>query len=547
MEREAVVEFIQDYRPGMEVPVSFYEGVGELPESDPIRSTLLRFDKKDRNGQRDRCMDELQGLLNCRRSDRVKQAQELADLGNERIAAQDFENAMSLCKAAIDFDCNCVDGLRGVASLLAQGHRWVEASVLLKRVLALRPDDAKAWANLGLYDLQLQDFAGAERAINKARELGGENIATHHNMGLLRFSQNRAEEAVKELTEALVLYNKAGRSDLVARSDLSMAVLKTGKLHEGLKLNEVRWESLKKFPSWDCGLPRWQGEDLSGKTLLLHAEQGYGDSLQFIRFVPKIKQWAFRDAKRRAPSRYPRVIFVAPPALVRLLKGQCACDDVIDMSDLGAMVNAARQSDYHSPLLSAVCLIGEEFDGQPEKAKPYLRPCDRPTGRRAKFSPDVFKVGLVYAASSGLSRSRERSVSLQELLVLAEVPGVQLYSLQVGEFQEELIKSGAQHFVIDLAPRIKDFADTAELCSHLDLVISVDTGPLHAAAAIGTPTWLLQPLTLCWRWCRGAKLWYGCMEEYFQTQPGTWQTPIALMKRDLEKLVAARNGGAKLS
>jgi tetratricopeptide (TPR) repeat protein len=471
--------------------------------------------------------------------DPVKKAAELAALGRERMGAGDYGNAASLLIAALDTDPDCYAALLNLGCVEAKYDRWAAAAALARRACAIKPDEVGSLTNYGLYLIQLQRFDEADEVLTRAVERAPDDLAARHNLGLLRYNQNRPDEAISELRRAIVAYDRAGKNCTGARSDLSMATMKSGRLHEGLGLNEVRWEGMiSKLPAWECGLPLWEGDMHPGQTLLLHSEQGYGDALQFVRFAQEIKE----------AGCFEKTIFAAPGATVRLLRGddyenlggQCGCDEVVDMLNFGEMVKASRTADCHAPLLSAVYRIGAEFSGQPASAEPYLRPVSSPAGRRTTVVGAGFRVGLVWAASPGHRRSRERSVPVDQLVELATVPGVHLYSLQVGPYQEDLQRAGVSDIVTDLAPQIEDFGDTVALAKQLDLVVTVDTGPLHAVAAAGVSTWLVQPFCPCWRWALGAKLWYGCVDEYHQEKPGSWSRPIREMTRDLHKLVQER-------
>ena len=446
------------------------------------------------------------------------------------MTSGDDANATAMLVAALDEDADYFDALLNLSALSGRKSDWVVASTYARRAIAVRPDSAEAWTNLGMHLLHMQRFDESELALTRALSLAPDHYAAHHNMGLLRYHQNKAEAAVDYLRCAIKLRDASGASSVGARSDLSLAVMKSGRLNEGMRLNEVRWDPsmLSKFPVWECGLPKWEGEPLDGKTLFLHSEQGFGDAVQFIRFVPELK-------KRGA-----RVVFAVPGPLVRLLSGQCECDEVVPLESFGALARAARDADFHAPLLSAVCQIGVEFSNLPERSPPYLRPVSSssPAGRRPKSVRGAgFRVGVVWAASPGYERSRERSVPIEDVLGLAEVPGVRLYSLQVGPYRDDPKKARAENLIVDLVGQIEDFADTVELARQLDLVVCVDTGPFHAVAASGVRSWLVQPACTCWRWAPGVKPWYGCAEEFFQKRPGSWAEPIADMKRALAELI----------
>ncbi len=457
----------------------------------------------------------------------TEESQRLASIGQERLVAKDYVNAATMLNAALDSDPSSWYAAINLATACGQQSLWGAALAMAKRAADIRPDDPVAWTNMGLYLTQLQRYDEADEALTKAVAMDPRHLGGRHNLGILRYHQNRADEAVVELREAVALYESAGKPTVNARSDLSHAVMKSGRLHDGLVINEVRWDGmLAKLPAWECGAPRWRGEDLRDKTILVHSEQGYGDAVQFARFLPRLKELGAR------------VIFAVPKPLARLLSDQCGCDEVVDQADVGALVRSGRAADFHSPLLSVVKEIGVEFEDLSENSSPYLRPAPSPAGRR---TPSVrgngFRIGLVWSASPGYQRSRERSVPVDELALLGQVPGTRLYSLQVGPYREDLARTGVGNVVTDLADQIEDFADTVDLARQLDLVVSVDTGPMHAVAAAGVRTWMIQPVSTCWRWARGIEPWYGCAKEYFQRRAGSWQEPIDGMVEDLKRIV----------
>lgn len=473
------------------------------------------------------------------KTDRAR-AMEYHALGHERMRAGDYGNAENLLSAALDADPDCPDAVLDFGVIAGQHGNHAVQIACMRRVIALggnnRSHLAAAWSNLGNHLNQILELEAAEEALTTSLEIEPDHFSVHHNIGLVYYNQGRAEEAVEHLRRAIELQELAGLSSIGARSDLSMALMKSGRLHEGLVLNECRWEGqlLEKLPAWQCGLPMWGGESLSDKTIFIHAEQGFGDSLQWCRYLPELKVTHGAE----------RVIFAVPKNLITFFQGQdnLLVDDVFDMHNIGDLVRASREADYHVPLLSVVKEIGVDFEGLPEKAAPYLRPVTSPIGRRTP--PTVvgsgLRVGLIWEARPNDARGRQKSVGLEDMLVLAEVPGVRLYSLQVGQYRNDIHRLGATRLVADLGEQIDDFASTSEIMAQLDLIVSVDTGPMHLAAAMGLPTWLLQPLSRCWRWCYGAKVWYGCVDEYFQKRAHSWSAPISQMKKDLTRLAMER-------
>lgn len=472
-----------------------------------------------------------------------EQAKQYAELAFMRMSNNDIGNAESLLKAALDIDPMCFEAAFTLGALSGMSKYWLPALVSARAAAALRPDDPRVYLNLGLYLNQIQHFSEASSMFEKARQLiagkdGSEASDTNwlvyqHNIGLLRYNQNRSDDAIRHLTEAVKLYKKCGKPAAAVKSDLSLAILKSGKLHEGLIANEIRWDGvIAKSAMWDCKLPLWDGQNLEGKTLLLHHEQGYGDTIQFMRYIPQLK----------ADTKVAGVMLAVPTPFMRLVKGQCGVDEVVDMLHVGPIVSASLTADYHCPLLSMVRQIGVEFPSMTRKAAPYLRVAASPSDsigatRRSPKLPagSACKVGIVWAARPGLGAAR--SVPLEEMVRLAEVPGVKLYSLQFGEAREDIETFHLSPLVEDLVSNADDFADLAQQMTAMDLIVSVDTAAAHLAGALGRPTWLLQPVTQCWRWACRAKPWYGSMTEYFQMSDLKWSNPIGFMKADLRRVV----------
>lgn len=450
-----------------------------------------------------------------------------AALGRGCLEEGDDDNAESLFKSAIDEDPTCFEATLNLGVLAGRRGNWRSALALAERAARLRPGDPSAWSNVATNLMNLQRYDEALAAVERASELDLNHISVPHNMGLIYYNLGRPVLAEECLRRAVERYEAAGLPTAWARSDLSMAVLKQGRLKDGLELNEVRWEGLlTKLTPWELGLKRWDGEPLRDRSILVHSEQGYGDAIQFVRFLPHLVATGAR------------VTFAAPTALVTLLRDQVGqCYEVVDIWSVGDLVRAGRASDWHSPLVSVVRALGVEYEDL-SAPLPYLSPVVNHVRGRPPLAVRGagFKVGLVWAASAGYQRSRERSLPLGDLVSsLGSVPGVKLYALQHGAGREQV--AAVAEVVTDLGGLINDFADTSVLMSQMDLVITVDSGPAHLAGALGVKTWLLQSLVPCWRWARGARAWYSGVDEYFQEQAGSWDEPLAQVKSDLEEII----------
>jgi len=253
--------------------------------------------------------------------------------------------------------------------------------------------------------------------------------------------------------------------------------------------------------------PLWRGEAGDGRVLLIHAEQGFGDSIQFCRYAPLVvaRGW--------------RVVMEVPGALVRLF---AALPDVTCV----AAGEALPDYDAQVPMLSLPLAFGTLVESIPA-AVPYLQvPAGEVARWGAMLPPAPRRAGLVWAGNPrAFSRvlaevDQRRSIAPSLLAPLLEVPGWQFVSLQ---------KEGAAWPLVDVMDQVADFADTAALIMSLDLVISVDTAVAHLAAALGKPVWLLNRYDACWRWLRGREdsPWYPTMRLFNQTAAGDWEGVIA--------------------
>ena len=392
-------------------------------------------------------------------------------LGSALLDHGDTAQAMLHCLNAFRLAPNPAHATTLSCVLIALGH-YNEALTLADHALGLRPGSFEALVN---------------RAI--ALE------------GLGRF-----EDAVRAGQDAVA----ASPGNAVARHNLAVTLLSLGRLTPET-WDHYEWRLLLKAkPAWLGDVTRWEGEDIAGRTILLHAEQGLGDTLQFVRYAPLVA------------ARAGRVILAVQPPLARLLRELPGVDHVV------AAGGVLPRFDVVCSLMSLPRLLGTTLDSIPP-ALPYAdeyAPWD-------DAAAPALRVGLVWAGSSTFSDNRQRSLPPAALMDLAGLPGVQFYSLQRHEPGGTALpeKLGA----IDLMNGVQDFADTAARVAGLDLVIAVDTAVAHLAATMGKPVWLLSRWRGCWRWLldRADSPWYPSLRILRQERPNNWAGVIAEVRRDL--------------
>ena len=445
----------------------------------------------------------------------------------DRQRAGDRDNAKALYLGALGLSVDAGEAYQGLVGL-ALGSLSYEAAIALgRRAVSLRPDDGLAWTTLGNALWRAQRFSEAEPALMNGVKLRPDHCGPHHNLGLLYYGTGRGQLAASCFARALEFQPES----VGLRGDLAQAILKTGNLTLGLDMLEVRWEGLlTKNPIWDAGLPQWRGEALApGGTLLLHHEQGLGDTLQFVRFVSAIKALAGN----------PRIVFACPPPLHRLLAGQCGIDEVIDNNGTRDIVRAARVAAFHCPLLSAVAQLRPAYETLPAPA-PYLKEpfaVDRPL----KAGGARMGIGVCWGASQTPERGKQKSVPVGELVTIGELPGVRLWSLQFGPHADDLAATGADFLINSVPGGLGDFAETASIINTLDLVVTIDTATAHLAGALGKRCFMLNPINPCWRWVHGAAPWYRDMEVFDQVAPDNWRAPIAAVKARIGGMLGARS------
>lgn len=291
---------------------------------------------------------------------------------------------------------------------------------------------------------------------------------------------------------------------------IAICKLAMGRLREGLyEFEVVNHKPVRKAIS-DSKILRWKGEDLTGKTIILAHEQGFGDTLQFIRFAPQLK------------AKCAKLIFSGPPVLNDLLKDQFEFDAVIDEQ-------GPFKGDFVTSPLAMTALLGIEYGAFSNG--PYMRSEAMKLSDRGKL-----KVGLSWRGSPGYANDSLRSASLEALCPMLDVPGVAFYSLQVNPGPQEITNLGLDGFIGDLGSLIKTWSDTAKAVAAMDVIVTTDTANGHLAGALGKPVLMLLGKAPCWRWGQGAKHWYANTKAYSQARTDDWTDQVLAVRAELERM-----------
>jgi tetratricopeptide (TPR) repeat protein len=403
--------------------------------------------------------------------------------------------------------------------LAIQGH-YPQAADLLQRLVQLDPGHVKAWSRLGSVLALLGRGGEAVACLEKAFQLDPGSPDARCAQGEAHWHHGDAEAALGWFDKALAV-DPAHRS---ARLNRSLVLLSLGKLREGFHAMESRWDCAEARPArrrWMA--PQWLGEDLTqGTTILLHAEQGFGDSLQFVRYAPLV-------AERGA-----RVVLRVPGPLRALMESVAGVAQVASDSD------PLPAHDVQCPLLSLPLAFGTEMPTIPAQI-PYLKAdiariaqWDVRLGPRRKP-----RIGLAWAGRQVPPLNHARDLALHRLQPLLE------FDADYVSLQQEI--PAADLALLAMLPiarhgeSMRDFADSAALVENLDLVIAVDTAVVHLAGALGRPVWLLDRFAPCWRWLRerSDSPWYPSLRLFRQPVAGDWGAVIEEVRTALSYFVSS--------
>jgi Flp pilus assembly protein TadD len=435
-----------------------------------------------------------------------------ANLGLAILKDGRAEEAVLCERQALRLDPDNIDALNNLGIAMHAINALSEAENHFRGVLRLEPDHANATLNLGVIRQSLGHLKEAELLYRRARALGVDPARVGNNMALALAELGRLEEAETACRAAL----DANPVYPEASVNLGMILLMRGKLAEAWPYYEARW----KVPPL-AGQPqlpdatRWTGaEPIEGKTILLLAEQGFGDAIQFCRYAPMVAKLGGK------------VILAVPNVLSRLMGSLRGVDRVASQDDI------LPAFDLHCPLMSLPMAFGTTEATIPWQV-PYLEAEAEAAELWAAIVPpagdqEKLRIGLVWAGARrpdqphAAAIDQRRSMKLSDMAALAELTDCVFVSLQLGLPAKQI--ASAPFPLLDFTDRLTDFAETAALIEALDLVITVDTAVAHVAGALGKPVWLLSRFDACWRWMRDRddSPWYPTMRLFRQTSPGDW-------------------------
>ena len=420
------------------------------------------------------------------------------------------EDALAAADMAISRDPALEEAHATRATLLMGMRRPADALVSLDRLIALRPDHVAAVLHAVAQLLCLARPRAALARIDAELAVRPNDARGHVARAQVSRALNRVDEALESCDRAIELQDDHAHAWFMK----GLLLLASGRYAEGWPLYEWRWltpdfaDRQPRFPQ-----PLWDGSPLGGRSLLVHAEQGVGDTIQLFRFLA-------------VPRRDARVVLCVPPPLARLLAAQPDAPTVI------AYDGVLPPTDLYCMMGSLPWLLGVELANLP--TAPYLRV--ESAGAEPWPQPAV---GIVWAGNPAHHNDANRSMPLRTMLEML-VPGVTIVSLQrdVPDADRDTLASAGH--VVDRGRHLRDFMDTAVAMRDIDVIISVDTAPAHLAGALGRPVWVLLPFAADWRWMldREDSPWYPSARLFRQDRPGDWSGVAARVRQALTAMVA---------
>jgi Flp pilus assembly protein TadD len=439
------------------------------------------------------------------------------------MALKRYEEAIGAYRAAtaLAADPGPADMLNNMGVALERLERREEAVSMIRAASLIRPDSPAIQDNLGNALLGTARAEEAEACHRRALAMGAKGAETWSNLGNSLHRQGRLDEADTAYRRAIQISPDGAKF----HTNLALNLLLSGRMEEGWREYEWRWRGHPNLPGYLIDRV-WDGEPLpadlpNGGTLLLQAEQGYGDTLQFIRYTPLLKERGVT-----------RVVLACQPELVRLMETAPGLDQVV--GETGPL----PPFDKALTLLSLPRLLA---DLPAPDGIPYLSVPQGVKARLPAAPAGNLKVGLAWAGRPTHGDDWNRSIPARLLDPILDIPGVTFFSLQRGAVAPRLGRPPAEK-LIEVADLCADFCDTAAMLKGLDLIISVDTAVVHLAGALGKPVWLLLPAVPDFRWRMEGELteWYPLFRLFRRKFQSGWEQPIA---RVAEALRARGEGG----
>jgi tetratricopeptide (TPR) repeat protein/glycosyltransferase involved in cell wall biosynthesis len=437
------------------------------------------------------------------------------NMGNIYMALRDYKSAEECFGKIISLSPDNEDAYFNLGMSLQSSKQFDSAEEAYRQVLKLNPDKKEVLVNIGDIYSNKGESEKSEEYYNQVLTDDASRESTFTNLGVAKLEQGFVNEAIDFFDRAIKTNNKL----VEPHYNKAHALLLQGRLEEGWK--EYQWRfGHKNFCKRKFSKPRLKNQDIKGKRILVYDEQGLGDSIHFVRYLPLLKELGCT------------IFFECDPRLALLYKDIDGYDQLIARKDFS---EPQVEYDYQIALLNLPFFFKTNLDTIPSKV-PYIKPepalVDKYKGDF--FNNDFFKVGIAWGGNPNHTGDKKRSCRLKEFESLFSVEGIKFYSLQIGQPLEQLKRS--DYPVINLSEFIEDMPGTAAFIQNLNLIISVDTSLVHLTGALAKPVWMALPFLPDWRWLlnRSDSPWYPTMKIFRQSYVGNWKGVFEEIKKELE-------------
>jgi tetratricopeptide repeat protein len=449
-------------------------------------------------------------------------AQNHYDRGLGQAKKRNLHKAFNDFLIAVRLDPSMWQAYFEMASILGHAGKLEATLVCYQRCVRIAPDNAECWTRLGNTLRRLYLFDEALEALEKSLELDRENPFVYFNIGLLYADLNEFEKSIQNYDKAITFdHEKPAYKEIIVESQWSraLALLALGDYDKGWPAYESR-HNLMRIPQPKFSGNLWTGESLVDQKILLTYEERFGDVIHFLRFIPYIKKLGAT------------VIVQCPKELTRLLNEDPYIDSTVEVGENLPVY------DFYLPITSIPVVLQIPFDEIPIDV-PYINLRNSVVKPKIPSLPGMkLKVGMIWA---GKPRPPGRSCTLSCYIPLMKRSEVGFYSFQIGPRKKDIMNERAGWLIHDLSSEIEDFYSSAVLMNEMDLIISIDSAPVHLAGGLGKPVWLMLKYSSDWRWMSDNDYnpWYPTMRVFRQEKPDSWHEVSKKLEQAFDEWVDA--------
>jgi len=429
---------------------------------------------------------------------RDREAARVFALATDLHRRGEYDQAVLAYSRALTLDGTNADIYNNLGVCLRAQGKLAAASACYRRALVLKPNDAGVLSNLGNTQRDMFDLQSAIGSLSRAVRNAPQSPEAVFNLGLVLRNAGDNDKAIACFESALGM-----RKDYTAcHVDYGISLLLKGELAKGFE--EYEWRT-KTVPAKTPDQPRWDGSDLNGKTILIRQEGGMGDVIQFLRYLPKVKE---KNAI---------VIVECHGMLARLVATAPGVDKVV------IAFSPLPRFDVYAPIMSLPFTLGHTEDTLSDGI-PYLSPPELHSIQLPPAGGRQVRVGFCWSPGRARIGTPDRSCPIGRMIELLAIPGIVAFSLQMGERAQDVKAESCDALMPDVGSQLTDIADLAAAIDQLDLVVCVDSVTAHLAGALGKPTWLLLPFAPNWQWHDKGETcsWYPSMRLFRQSRPDSW-------------------------